>query len=563
MTLFQGPHDLPGLKVPRGEPFTAERANTGDDAEGISEAAAVTIGGRQTVWYNLEDQSVLQSWLAPSYMKITSGVNSDSKGRHSALVNGDTVIGWEKTEQTEKENRLEKMEAKAEFRGRKAFQLLRSSDFVDTYVVLEDGTVQSIDTLDEEVSPAAVLPQGYELVHSWLREVDGRGAVTHLCRRKKDKSDRALITGRLTLDPDSGRTQFGDVRRKTLDESVAAVDVAADRDVVFVVGKDGELKAVGLDDNGDGEHGRIVCRVGEAGSDLQPVVVQFDADYLCVAAGSALKLVSVPFGTVVAEVDLGAPADTVFVVGSRIMARRKGDDALAVVSVSTAGLPRSVASIIGCAKKAAVATVTPGKSGETVNLYVSLPEKFNAKNVKAVGAILDRRPLPDIPELLVLGIIEFLFTLDDGDLDRESGDPARAAVRRERLLCKAFNLPVAEALMSSYLSQVEFPIVIRMLEFVTLSLKLMGGEGHSERFLRQIEWIAMLLNAHYANFLLLSKEDERVEALLEDALEVVSTLETVSGQLGAVLPLAKMVKDGVFRESRLANTTYCVEVLDL
>ena len=74
-------------------------------------------------------------------------------------------------------------------------------------------------------------------------------------------------------------------------------------------------------------------------------------------------------------------------------------------------------------------------------------------------------------------------------------------------------MPVAESMMLSYLCQIDFAIAMKMVEFVNLSLKLQmeakevkGGNY----FTRLVEWMGMLLNAHYTNILLLSRDDEKV-----------------------------------------------------
>ena len=77
-------------------------------------------------------------------------------------------------------------------------------------------------------------------------------------------------------------------------------------------------------------------------------------------------------------------------------------------------------------------------------------------------------------------------------------------------------MPVAESMMLSYLGQIDFAIAVKMVEFVNISLKLQmgtkeaqGGQG-GNYFNRLVEWMGMLLNAHYTNILLLSRDDDKV-----------------------------------------------------
>ena len=86
-------------------------------------------------------------------------------------------------------------------------------------------------------------------------------------------------------------------------------------------------------------------------------------------------------------------------------------------------------------------------------------------------------------------------------------------VKREKMLSKAFEVPVTESMMLTYLCQIDFDIAIKMVEFVNLSLKLLMGTREVQgggHFSRLVEWMGMLLNAHYTNILLLSRDDDKV-----------------------------------------------------
>lgn len=79
----------------------------------------------------------------------------------------------------------------------------------------------------------------------------------------------------------------------------------------------------------------------------------------------------------------------------------------------------------------------------------------------------------------------------------------------------AFDVPVTESMMLSYLCQIDFAIVVKMVEFVNLSLKLQMGTKEAQGgnyFTRLVEWMGMLLNAHYTNILLLSRDDDKARS---------------------------------------------------
>ena len=154
-------------------------------------------------------------------------------------------------------------------------------------------------------------------------------------------------------------------------------------------------------------------------------------------------------------------------------------------------------------------------------------------------------------------------------------------------------MPVAESMMLSYLGQIDFAIAVKMVEFVNISLKLQmgtkeaqGGQG-GNYFNRLVEWMGMLLNAHYTNILLLSRDDDKVcsssrdachvpsltsiyksslfqvAELVEDVSKTVGDLEASASLCSSVLPLATLVRDQKCIEPSYANKTYCIEIVEL
>jgi len=127
-------------------------------------------------------------------------------------------------------------------------------------------------------------------------------------------------------------------------------------------------------------------------------------------------------------------------------------------------------------------------------------------------------------------------------------------------------VPVAESMMLSYLGQIDFAIAVKMVEFVNISLKLQMGTKEAQGgnyFNRLVEWMGMLLNAHYTNILLLSRDDDKVAELVEDVSKTVGDLEASASLCSSVLPLATLVRDQKCIEPSYANKTYCIEIVEL
>lgn len=555
---MQGPHILRGLEIPSKHTVVVDKADS-DDA---SPFVMVCIGGKQCSRYNVDEQSIATTWFAPSSLNVTANVARDKKrDRYAAVLNANRIVAWDGKEA---ETKLDKMKEAVKLSDPVSGLLNGSGG--EMYVVFGSGRVQTINYVLRERNQGqeeqVVLPEGVEIVKSWLREVKGQNVITHLCQNKnKNKKERLLVTGRLTADPETTETAVVDVRKKTLGKEMVGILVSDN--LVFLVDSDGTLTSETLSDDSDDI--TPICNVGKVATH-GVVMAQFDQDYLCVAANNKLVLLNVAFSTVVAELDLdqGAP-EFLTICGNRILFRQGTN--LAMATVAESDLPRTVANMIGCNRMNNRETTaefenvqTVDKASETLEMYRTLPAMFDAKNVAGVRKVLERN-FTDIPELLVLSIIEFAFLLKDKDFAGSSGN---AQVERERMLSRAFDVPVTESLIISHICQIDFSLALKMLDFVNLSLRLEVASGvHSERFLRLVEWAAMLLNAHYANVLLLSREDEKVAELLEDVARTVEDLEATSSLCAAIEPLAKLIYEKKYREPAYANKTYCIEIVDL
>ena len=238
-----------------------------------------------------------------------------------------------------------------------------------------------------------------------------------------------------------------------------------------------------------------------------------------------------------------------------------------MVTVSVPELPRSVAKIIGFSRASKthrddvdseVTVDVVDKQSDAVDLYLALPTMFEKKDVAGVKRVLEQNS-PDIPELLVLSIIEFIFVCEN---EEDLGQ-----VEREKMLTMAFDVPITDSLMLSHLCQLDFGLAVKMIDFVNLSIKLesaLSGGGHTDRFQRLVQWMGLLLNAQYTNVLLLSRDDDgKVAELLGDVASNVEELEVASSAFASVIPLAELLKGKKYREPSFANTTYCVEVVEL
>ena len=330
MSMIQVPHPLQGIDVA----FKKHKVITTSDD---NRAVTVRIGDRQCVRYHVEEGSIVHSWFAPSHLKITSAVVKVSEGEFAVLINGALLLLWDG-----KESKLEKVGGSLKLRGR-AVSLEKSSE--DTYVIFENGSIQTVEYIrgreNKETAPGvtAIVPEGFEICKTWVRNVGGRGIVTHHCKPKGRQEKETLVTGRLALDPETGETQVVGVKQTLLDEGIIAVEASLTEDYVFTADKDGAVRRHESHDK------KRVHRVAEI-RDLSHMCF-FDRDYLCVAAGSKVFLVNSKYGSVVADRDAEFDrSGFLSACGNRIFFQQLGGP-LASATVSAVQLPRTLASMIG------------------------------------------------------------------------------------------------------------------------------------------------------------------------------------------------------------------------
>lgn len=609
----RGPYHLEGLEAsPNPKAIQIRPVSIDNDDEEDGNSVLLTLNDRQAVKYNLAEQTVLQSWFSPSFLSMTAPIAFDRTLRvYATVLNGNRIIVWDGAE-TKLEKIASSSSAAAEKTEseRKISDLLTSADDGRVYVVFADGHTQSLSYVREnvtgrgggEISP---LPPSSVLERSFLRSSENRIVITHQSRTVKRGAAANKIhfeTFKLMLaeDVETDRTELVSIGKVELDcKDFVSGDVMQGNSLLIYVGRDGNMYRRDLLEP-DSKAETVVCRLeGALKINSKLEVACLDEDYACVigeaatSAGSSslLLLVNVPFSAIIVTEALADDGDFCGLSAhkQRLLVKRrpaKGHTvaaaAVAVHEMILSDLPRSVGSMIGF-NEMEETPPTPTKTTSqraarkdgknvsgvkvanevtrTARLYQRLPALFSKRDVAGVEEVLSSKE--DIPELLVLNIIEFLF------LAPEDRFPCEAY--RERLLSRAFNIPITEELMLQYLRRTDVAVAVKMLRFLNLSLKLENceqsdggkGGGGSKRLSRIIEWLSMVLKCHYGNLLVSSQRDsEATEAVCEVA-ATVDGFEQAASALDSIVSLVDLIVKKKIQEPSFANKTYCIEIVEL
>lgn len=190
-----------------------------------------------------------------------------------------------------------------------------------------------------------------------------------------------------------------------------------------------------------------------------------------------------------------------------------------------------------------------GSVSQPVQLYEILPDLLSRQNVEKVSEIMST--YSDIPELLVLNIIEMLFAAPDEKFGGNSD--------RLELLTRAFVMPVNDTLMVQHLRQVDFSAARKIISALFDVLESVIHDD--DAFEKLLVWIGMVLNSHYANFVM-SRDDETRDQLTA-ALAIVNQMESSLQVIGHTLPLIKMIAQKQLIRPAVSQKVYNIEIVDL
>ena len=190
-----------------------------------------------------------------------------------------------------------------------------------------------------------------------------------------------------------------------------------------------------------------------------------------------------------------------------------------------------------------------GSVSQPVQLYKILPDLLVEQNTDRVAEVIET--FTDIPELLVLNIIEMLFAAPDEKFSAKNS--------KFELLSRAFLLPVNDSLMIQHLRSIDFFAAKNFLS--QLFEIIQSANEDSDSFAKVISWIGIILNAHYTNFVL-SKDDDTHHQLLA-AFEIVNQLEESLHLICTTLPLIKMIAKNQSVRPAMSQKIYNIEIVDL
>ncbi len=583
---LEGPNVIKGVEVPAatrsGSVGLDVRLAPSNSSLQSSSAALLSLGMRRSMWLDLDagEANIFRTWQVPSFLTMTVPPTWDTvSSRFACVVNGNKVLLWDG-----EETKLDKVEPALVLKGAEISDILQQGPGEDLLVVFADGSVQSLKHLERHgKSTTASNLSGAELKKTMLlRRKNQQPCLVHMLKSKKT-SDLELLVFGMFVDPDSGQLETTQLERCSVSkgERLLGVVQVAEGPAVVVMTSTHHIQCRHLlakNQGGEASQRRIDGLPKFAGKE-EIVVASIDEEYGVLAVSTKLHLINFRFYSTIFSLDLENQLISLAVLNDKIFfATNEG-----VQLVSAVNLPRSLDGLLGLlGGKSSESKDSPTKSKtETMTavnavsfsakLYTTVPNMLRSKNLNGIEKLLLSDKAAEIPELLLLAIIEYLLkcpdtTLAQCSLTKHDDSPQ---VRRERLLRACLSAPMTEPLMIQYATRLDSALAIQILEHIDLSLRILlltrGNDGGEDFFSRLLSWLAVLLNTHYGSIVI--AKDNKVAELMASLTDTIGTCaENLSFDMIQLMPLVKLMQEGKLNsnDSKLmSRRDYCIEVVNL
>ncbi|TRY68462.1 hypothetical protein TCAL_14209 [Tigriopus californicus] len=553
--VLRDPILLPGLE-------SAGSLRSQSCPESGSDLILITVGERAALKYNLAELAVQKTWFPPTFLKLTSPILLETgMGNHIGVLNGAKLIYWDGIET--KLDQIPTLALKSKVRD------LIVDEQGQIYVVFQSNDIQTVDYVRHHPDMVA-----HDMKDKYVRNVlkygvfQYKGQIMTWYLTQNEKKNHQIKVFRNAIDPDSSQLSATEIRSRTFPAGISGMQtILTTLGPALVWMADSYLMMqrilafkdeMGLETEED--QPKKICLLTDTKAGSRVVLEPLNPDNLVVFAGEAkgnectVSVVNLKFGGCVAQTSVsisGSDWPSVACHKDKIIYKDGNQVRMIVIQ----DLPNTLSKVIAAQSQSAKAKTKT--VSQVQDMYDKVFHYLEQEDVKGLSAFL--RQSKDVPELIILNVIEFLIQIEDERFEKIG--PLAPQIQRERLLVLAFGLPITDALMFQYLGQLEFGTLIKMLEFLDLSLKLETG-SHNDRFLALIQWTSLLLNSQYGN-ILRAKTDEKVLSVVESLLNTIATFEGLSSDYASLMPLIKLIEEKKLQSTEYANTAYCIEIIDL
>lgn len=548
------PTILPGLD---GTPSGPLHVRPGPDPHSL----LLTLNHRQSIHYH--NATIAQTFFAPSFLTLTTPLTYDPISKlYLVVINNQKLLAWDG-----KEVKLDKIPGID--LGIDVLDVIQTHS--GCYVAFKNGHVQpisylrSVDFNKAELCDSPGLFKGHaKPQRTNVIEVKRQTFVVH-------ETDSKILVFRSKINADTGKidlTPISEVNGRKNSKTLGVLDTH-NGPQVFFLDAENILTSTSIFNPAEDDQKLLQLPSTLTKVHLTPIDRDFTFIHGENTESTLVHVLHLASASIFASQILPSTSiDVSTCVDHRLFFKLDSKPA----EMAARRLPRRLADMVGkgrrqpnCLERRTVEKDTDGRIQylgqvtRAVQLYEEIPALLEKKG-RPVGTELEKLlgEEEDIPELIVLAMIEFLLSAPDSRLVEKGHEIGQ--VVRERLLVKAFLKPITETLMLQYLRQTDLDMATKLLEFLDIALKLQNGE-HTEEFLQFVLWVTLILNAHYSQMIV--TKDAKVLDVIKSITDTVVELENNSNLCATMMPLVSMIREKKCQTPSYANKAYCIEIVNL
>eukprot|EP00096_Caligus_rogercresseyi_P013346 TRINITY_DN6006_c0_g1_i1.p1 TRINITY_DN6006_c0_g1~~TRINITY_DN6006_c0_g1_i1.p1 ORF type:complete len:534 (-),score=150.54 TRINITY_DN6006_c0_g1_i1:41-1642(-) len=509
------------------------------------EGKYLLLSTESSAWkYDTEESLILKTWFAKSFQKITHGLISNGTGGYSLVLNDRRVLYWEES----KEVSLDALEPELVLGSHAPL-----GHFVDEskelYWVLSDGSLRS-----KSHEGKSILPGGSRVIQA---EYLGGGKLIFLY----SLGDQVLAQAQGLYSNEDSESSLVHLKAskeaRVLGSNVqSSVYIHSQNQVVLLLSD--KLLVASLLNSSEEQTIKLPPSYSLSGASIAPLgASHFVLTCKSPEDGYTLFLFNAAFGDplILTHVNIKTVTAPLLTSGNNIFIQHGPKVAL----IRANSLPESLAELIAVKDNVLENRIPPAESWaeelDPMKLYELLLPLLREGKVESIRSILcdTLNAAEDVPELLVLAILEVYFEFKD-----RFSSPS---VFSEAVL-NALNISITPSLMGPLLKKSEFSFAKDFLKFFNTLMRESSSAFPSENL---VAWISLVLDAHYLNFQL--TRDEEGLSLLNQINESLSLHILSEDLILSTLPLMKLIRkkqkilpiDGFDRK----NSSYFIDVIEL
>jgi len=493
--------------------------------DGLNNNEIVIVQGEKVVAFNLEDNCVEQTWYAGTGKKIRCAVSACGLWLESKvlIVVDEKVVVWGEREK--------KVETCRQLDLKKNIKELMVFDNKH-WVIFEDGSVELLkyftDTDSEEwINTKSVVNQS-KILQSEMIQSPSHIIISHLLH-DETTSNLLLVKGKVVNTETHTHDVIG-IETFTVCPMAKIASQELYRGMVTLVKRNGTLSVFHPESGTDD-----ILTLPSAD---QCGLVNVSKDQVAVmgslAEGGFLQLINTTYRAVVVDSKVKntshkgkgiffSEGRLFLAINSKIMSVSLGEN-----------LHGGLDMLLG---KLAIP--------QTQISYYTIPNLIKNNETEKLENALNN--MQDIPEELLLDCIAYFLSCQLPEADVE------------RCLCAVFKQKISNAVMSTRVSELELPHVVKLCSVLD---KLLNSEEDIKCEQESLlEWLSLLITSHYLQ--LVVSRDNNTLALLQKMVETVKSCQDTSKELIDSKVLVHNIVNTKVPPVKNNNQDYCIEIIQI